>query len=341
MKRLGVFLLCLMLLFTSGCIREEETEENEKTVQIGMIFDTFVIERWQKDRDIFVSTIQELGGEVDIQNANGDVQNQIEQMEYFIREKVDVIVVVPIEAGVLVPYVEKARKEGIRVISYDRIIADAGTDLYISFDNEAVGKLMAETLGEVVSTEDKVLMINGPKSDLNVFSVSEGFQKEMEDRGIEILDVCYVNGWKAEEAGEYVEENLDKVRKVQAIMCGNDALASQVIQKLAEFQLSEDVYVVGQDADLDACQRIVEGSQYMTVYKSIDDLAKTAANAAVKMAKGEEIETQYTINDGKYEVPFLKLKPVAVTKDNMDEVIIDSGFHLKEEVYLNCPELIN
>ncbi len=342
MKKAGCILLCLSLLFLWGCAGKEAAQENtnEEKAEIGMIFDTFVVERWQKDRDIFVSTVQESGGTVDVQNANGDIQNQIEQMEYFIQKKVDVIVIVPIESSVLSPYVQKARKKGIRVISYDRIVADANTDLYISFDNRQVGRLMAETLEDVLEEGDGVLMVNGPKSDLNVFDVQAGFEEEIQDKNVRILDICYTEGWKAEKAGEYVEQNLDRLEEVRAIMCGNDNLAGQVIQKLAEYQLSESIYVTGQDADLDACQRIVEGSQYMTVYKSIDSLAKEAAKAAVKMAEGEEVTTEYTMNDGTYEVPFLKLEPVAVTQDNIDDVIINSGFHLKEEVYLNRPELL-
>ena len=99
--------------------------------------------------------------------------------------------------------------------------------------------------------------------------------------------------------------------------------------------MADDVCLVGQDADIDACQRIVEGNQYMTVYKSIDQLAKQSAQYAVMLAKGEDPDLDETFHDGTYDVPYLKLEPVAVTAENMDKEIISSRFHLKNEVYLN------
>lgn len=338
-----MFFLCILLLGCSGCKSQSvETEEveTEDGVEIGIIFDTFVIERWQKDRDIFVATVQELGGTVDVQNANGDIQNQIEQMDYFIDKKVDVIVVVPIESKALSPYVSKAKKQGIKVISYDRIVADSNTDLYISFDNEQVGRLMAESLGEVLGKDDKVLMICGSEDDMNVFSAQKGFEKAAREQKLKILDIYYAQGWKAEAAGDYIEKNLELVKEADAIMCGNDNLAGKVIQKLTEYQLADEIYVAGQDADLDACQRIMEGSQYMTVYKSIDTLAKEAAKAAVQLAEGKKVDTEFTMSDGSYTIPFLKLESVAVLENNMEEVIINGGFHMREDVYLNRPELL-
>ena len=120
-------------------------------------------------------------------------------------------------------------------------------------------------------------------------------------------------------------------------MCGNDDIASQVIQILAENQIAGQVIVVGQDGDLAACQRIVEGTQYMTAFKSIEDLARQAAEYAVKMAEEGKISSDVTdtMNDGSYDIPAKVLEPVAVTRDNIDEVIIDGGFHRRDEVYLN------
>ena len=94
--------------------------------------------------------------------------------------------------------------------------------------------------------------------------------------------------------------------------------------------------MVGQDGDLAACQRIVEGTQTMTAYKSVESLAELSAEMAVKLAKGEELELDGTVmNDGKYDIPCCFLEPVAVTRENMDEVIIDGGVHSMDDVYLN------
>ena len=161
----------------------------------------------------------------------------------------------------------------------------------------------------------------------------------MKEHGNEIIDTFYADGWKADLASDYMDNNIASVVECDAIMCGNDDLASRVVTALAEKRLAGKKLVVGQDADLEACQRIVEGTQLMTVYKPIEKLAQAAAEIAVKMAKGEEITPAggmtSTISDGTYDIPCLKIEPVCVTADNMDEVIIKSGFHLKEDVYLN------
>ena len=119
-------------------------------------------------------------------------------------------------------------------------------------------------------------------------------------------------------------------------MCGNDNLAGQVIQALSVQRLAGEVPVCGQDADLEACQRIVEGTQLMTVYKPFERLAKRAAECAILLARGEELtgDDLGTINDGSFTIPYIGIEPIAVTADNIDEVIINSGFHLREDVYL-------
>lgn len=338
-------LILIVLLTLTGCEREEKVKEvaaepEEDKIQIGVTFDTFVVERWQRDRDVFVSKAMELGAEVNVQNANGDVEEQVAQMEYFIEKKVDVIVVVPIESDALLDSIRKAKEEGIKVVSYDRLAIGAGTDLYVSFDNEQVGKLMGEAVGNKVQKGDKVLMLCGPNSDNNVSLVEKGFRKAAKEQEFEIEDVYYTKEWKAEHAAEYIEEYGDELSNIRAIMCGNDSVAGQVIRVLAEKRLAGDICVVAQDADLEACQRIVEGTQYMTVYKPVEKLAVQAAVGAVALAKGEEVQADGVISDGVYQVPYIKLEPVAVTIENMDEVIIKGGFHLKEDIYLNRPDLM-
>ena len=120
-------------------------------------------------------------------------------------------------------------------------------------------------------------------------------------------------------------------------MCGNDNLAGAVVDALAEQRLAGKVCVVGQDGDLAACQRIVEGTQSMTVYKPVDKLASRAAQETVRLIKGE---CEYFLTEDGDQIPYIRLAPVAVTLDNMQSVIIDSGFHLREDVYLNRPDLM-
>lgn len=335
-------IVCACFIF-SGCGKVEKTSQNhvqeEQKIQIGMSFDSFVIERWQRDRDVFVSMAKELGAEVNIQNANGDVAEQVKQIEYFIKKKMDAIVIICIDSDALKDTVKKAKDAGIIVVAYDRLIHHANTDLYISFDNEKVGKLMAQSLVQEGLSGGEVIMLGGSLSDSNVAVVEKAFQEVCEKNQIQILDCYHADGWRADLAEEYVRENLELVRQADAIMCGNDDLASQVVPVLAENRLAGKIYVTGQDADLQACQRIVEGTQLMTVYKPVERLAQRAAECTIALVKGENLPISQVgkINDGSYEIKYVGLDPVCVDKENIDEVIIGSGFHVKEDVYLNVP----
>ena len=331
-------LICGIMLLLTACGSTEDssdvkTEEEDK-IQIGMSFDSFVVERWERDRDVFVSVAKELGAEVNVQNANGDIEEQKRQLDYFIKKGMDVIVVVCIDSNELKSYVDKAHDAGIKVIAYDRLINNAGVDLYITFDNEMVGTMMAQALVDEGVAGGSVLMLEGSSADSNVFMVENGFKQVMEENDVTILDSMYAEGWRAELAASYIYEHKDIVQQADAIMCGNDDLASKVVRALVESRMAGDILVVGQDADLEACQRIVEGTQVMTVYKPVEKLAQRAAECAVLLAKGEKIEGEdvSTIDDGSYLITYVGLEPVSVNAENMNEVIIGSGFHLKEDV---------
>lgn len=359
-KKMTVLILVITILLVSvmtGCSYNsapKKVADKKKSINIGLCFDSFVIERWLRDRDTFVTTAKELGAKVNVQNANGDVKEQISQIDYLISQNVDVIVIIAVDCEAISDAVKRAKNKGISVISYDRLIKNVDIDLYISFDNETVGRDMGKAMKHALPHGGKIFEINGSSADDNVIRVEKAFKQEISKAGIDIVYSDYCKGWSAKAAGEYVEKALEKYPDVDGIMCGNDDLASEVARVLSENRLSGKVALIGQDADLLACQRIVEGTQKMTEFKKVEELAKTAAYFAVKIAKGEkyykagdsgqkkendEKNSDYMavkkIDNGKSLVPYYSLKPVMVTKNNLDSVIIDSGFHTKEEVYLN------
>lgn len=335
--------LCLVLccLFFGGCqkevaVTEPEAVVIESTLKIGLSVDSFVIERWIRDRDIFVSTAKSLGAEVNVQNANGDLQEQMEQIEYFIKKQMDVIVVIAGDCDKLTDVMKKAKSVGIKTMCYDRLIQNADCDFYISFDNEQVGVLLAEGLRDAIREGGDILMIQGPTSDRNVEQVRNGFFKVLKDTDLNVVYEKNCENWLAEYAFDYVKDGLSTHRDIKGIMCGNDELATQVFRALSEEQLAGSVFLVGQDGDLIACQRIMEGTQLMTAFKPIDEEARKAAEYAVKLGLGEPLDgiTQ-TMYDGTYDVPYYELQPIAVSEENMEEVIIQGGFHAREDVFLN------
>lgn len=330
-----------VLLSLGGCNQKDvdtkDTDVKERAIQIGLSFDSYVIERWTRDREVFVSTAQDLGAEVNVQNANGEIEKQISQIEYLIEKHMDVIVIIAVDSEALSDVVRKAKEAGIKVVAYDRLIRNSNVDLYISFDNEQVGRLMGQALVERVPEGGNIVTIFGPTSDHNVVMMEQGFQDAMKGHNLKVVYSRNAKGWLAEEAYAAMNEALAMTKDIDGVLCGNDNLATQAVLALAENRMAGEVVVTGQDADLVACQRIVEGTQTMTVYKPVDKLAKAAAEYAVKLAKGRDIGVSETIDDGKNAVPYVKLQPIAVTKENIRKEIIDGGFQKEEEVYLNVP----
>lgn len=343
LKFTAISVLLLILLFFTGCSSRQtppEETQSEKKIQIGITFDSLIIERWQRDLDVFVSAAQELGAEVNVQNANGVMSEQINQIQYFIQKKMDVIVIIMVTNDTLTEQLKKsvslAQQAGIPVVAYDRLILNAGVDLYISFDNKAVGRLMAEHMTEHLAESERseILQICGPLEDYNVVQIMEGFSDILKRSRLSVAKTEHAKGWLGE-TGAFATDSYLQAHDVPAgIMCGNDSIAGNAIQTLSEHRLAGDVCIVGQDADLDACQRIVEGTQCMTVYKPVEKLARRAAEMSVALAKGMPEQTLESIYDGSGYVPYERLEPIAVTKDNMDE-IITGKYHEKSDIYLN------
>lgn len=340
-RLLAVFLCTVCLL--AGCSSAEhpsptEQQESSDKIQIGMSFDTFVLERWLRDRDVFVATATELGAEVNVQNANGDAREQSSQIEYLIEKDVDVLVIVAVdgEDAALKAAIKKAKDRGIKVIAYDRSLQGSNADLHVSFDNTEVGRLMAQAVLSQIPENGKIAVLMGSPQDHNVTMVEQGIHEVLDKSDAVLVYQNYADNWKAEYTYAQMTECLEKNGAVDAVICGNDGLAAMAFKALSERRMVNDVCIVGQDADIDACQRIVEGTQYMTVYKPIDLLARQTAQYAVTLAKGGTLDDiSETFYDGLYDVPFLKLDPIMVTKENIDSEIIDSRFHLRSEVYLN------
>lgn len=307
-----------------------------KDLTIGMSIDDLRLERWQKDRDIFVKKAESLGAKVFVQSANGDATAQISQIENMINRNVDVLVIIPFNGEVLGNIIGEAKREGIKVLAYDRLINNADLDFYVSFDNEKVGELQAQSIVEV-KPEGNYFLMGGSPVDNNAKLFRKGQMKVLQpliDSGkIKVVGDQWVDSWLAEKALQIMENALTANKNnIDAVVASNDATAGGAIQALSAQGLSGKVAISGQDADLAAIKRIVQGTQTMTVYKPITKLADKAAEIAVELGKNEKPESNAVLNNGLKDVPSYLLAPIAVTKDNIEETIIKDGFHSKEQI---------
>jgi D-xylose transport system substrate-binding protein len=153
-------------------------------------------------------------------------------------------------------------------------------------------------------------------------------------KNIKIIAETWVEDWRREGAFDFVSKILkENPGSVQGIIAANDSLAWGAIDAVSVARLTGKIKVTGHDADLAACQRIVEGTQLSTVYKPIKNLVEETLKVCRLLLQKEPIPYQTTISDGTYDVPYVMIDVISVNKDNIDETVIKDGFHLKEDVY--------
>lgn len=347
-----ILLLSLILLLLSACGQEVTKNESgdkngnqagqDQKIKIGFSVSDLTLERWQHDRDIFVDEAKKLGAEVLVQSANGDSEKQLSQIQNMLSQGVDVLVIVAVNTESLSPVVQQAKKEGVKVLAYDRLIMNADVDAYVSFDNVRVGEMQADYLVKKVP-KGNYFLLGGSPTDNNAKMFREGQMKVLQpliDKGdIKVVGDQWAKDWQASEAMRIIENALTANKnQIDAIVASNDSTAGGAIQALKAQGLDGKVAISGQDADLAAVQRIVEGTQSMTVYKPIKSIATKSAEVALQLAKGENIQADETVNNGKVDVPFIKLDPIMVDKENVIDTVIKDGFHSYDEVYKNVPE---
>ena len=309
---------------------------------IGLSLDTLKEERWQGDRDMFVKKVKDLGGDVLVQAANSDDVRQIKDCEALIGRGVKVLVIVAHNADVMAKAVNEAHQANIPVIAYDRLIKGAPVDIYLSFDNVKVGEVQGNYIKEHMPANGKcrLVRIYGAKTDNNALLFKQGqdnvINPLVQDGKVEIVREDYADDWKPENAKRIMNAAITQAgHNIDAVLASNDGTAGGAIQALSEEGLGGKVAVTGQDAEVAACQRIVNGTQSMTIYKPLKKLADKAGEVAVALAKGEKPDAPSTINNGTSEVPSILLDVTTVTKDNMKDTVVKDGFHTEKQVYGN------
>lgn len=334
-----------LLLLVAACLKEPSAtstggaarEPHAGPVRIGFSMDTLKEERWQRDKEYVEQHAKEVGADLDIQVANGDDSVQTKQADNLLTKGVDVLIVAPHNGEIAASIVENAHRHGVPVISYDRLIRNADVDLYISYQIERIGEMQAEYAIQHAPKGNYVL-IGGSPTDYNAILLRQGQEKVLKpsvDKGdIKIIFDQFAKEWKAEEALRMTEDALTRTgNNIQAIVASNDGTAGGAVSALEAAGLAGKVVVTGQDAQKDACQRIVKGTQTMTVYKPIRPLAYDAVDAAMKLAKKQPVQAPDKVNNGKKDVPSILLTPIVVDKSNIDATVIKDGYHTHQDVY--------
>jgi D-xylose transport system substrate-binding protein len=346
-----VLVSCILSILTGLVLSRQRggtTLASQKRTRplIGLSMDTLKEERWQGDRDMFIRRANELGADVEVLSANSDDNRQIKDVEALITKEVDALVIIPHDGAACAKAVELAHQAGIPVLAYDRLITGSDLDLYMTFDNVRVGELQAKFVADAFAKtpgKKRLVRIYGSKTDNNASLFKEGQDNVIlplvEKGEIEIVHEDWAQDWRPENAKKIANAAITKAAApagtlpFDAILASNDGTAGGAIQALTEEGLAGKILVTGQDAEKAACQRIVAGSQSMTIYKPLKELASKSAEAAVKLAKRLPIVAKAELDNGKTKVPSIFLDVIAVTKGNLRETVIADGFLKEGEVF--------
>lgn len=351
-------LLFSLILISSACLQPEgNAESNAAEGSIAVLLpDSASSMRWEADdRRYFEQAFADADVQYVIYNAEGNARTQQLQAEQAITNGAKVLVLTNLDNGSAATIIAQAHEAGVKVIDYDRLtIEGPGADLHVSFDNVEVGRLMGVTLQPLIDELEvdtpRVILLNGSTDDYIAFLFAGGYKSIAEPKfnsgEWEKIDEASIFDWDKQQAYKTFEQMLIAANgHVDAVFAANDPIASSVVTALKNQEL-DPILLSGQDATITGLQNILSGWQTMTVYKPIKLEAEAAAEAAIRLLNNEDISTITTnsINNGQRDIPFVKLDPIAVTKENIAETVIADGFRTWDEICVGeieqyCPPL--
>ena len=328
--------------------------------KVGLSFSDFATERWKNEADLMTKLLEDKGYEVIVQEANHDVKLQNDQIDNMVAQGVKGLIIIAEDGAAAATAVDKAAAAGVKVIAYDRLIKTKNIAAYLSFDNvevgrqEALGVMTALGLpGSTTWTKDnpaKVVLSGGSPTDNNAVLVRQGQMEIVQpyiDQGVvTIVADQWVDNWDAANAEKMMENILTaQNNQIDGVVASNDGTALGELQAMKAQGLAGKVPISGQDATADGCNSIVKGEQTVSVYKDIRLLSPKAVDMMDTLLKGQSITglQEYTLKvltgedlAGSIQALFLPVEQV--TKDNVYELIVKSGFQPYDDVYRDIPE---
>lgn len=325
--------------------------------KVGVAMPTQTLERWIHDGDNVKTQLTEAGYEVDLQYANDDIPTQQQQIDQMIVSGCKVLIIAAIDGTALATQLDAAKEAGIKVIAYDRLLRDSdGVDFYISFDNYKVGQAQGQSLLDGLAEKfadqkpANIELFAGAPDDNNATFFFNGAMSKLQpkiDDGtlvvksnqLEFDQVATLN-WQQELAQRRMEDILTSTyssgEKVHGVYCSNDALARGVLTALQNAGYGGETLPIttGQDAEIASAKLINDGVQYSSIFKDTRNLAEEAANSAKTLLAGEVPEPNNTedYDNGVKVVPAKLLDVTTVTRDNVKEVLVDSGYYTQEQL---------
>ncbi|MFE6093563.1 substrate-binding domain-containing protein [Streptomyces massasporeus] len=332
-------LAVLLAVSLAGCTDSGGESEGELTV--GLLLPSRAVPRWEKsDKPLIEKRVKELCPECTVMyaNAENDAASQRQQMNSMITRGASVLMLDVVDPKALRSSVRAAHREGIPVVAYDRL-AEGPISGFVSFDGAQVGRLQGQALLDGMGARADgggVVMMNGDPSSPNAAWYEGGARSVLRDE-VRILKSYNTLGWRTENAHDHMSAAISDLgpSRIDGVLAANDSIAAGVVSALKSAGVSPLPPVTGQDADLEAVQRIVEGEQYMTVYKPFRLETEAASAMAVALARGNDVDALVTTkvdSPTTKDVPAVLLTPTAVTRETIGRTLVRDGVYTIDEI---------
>jgi simple sugar transport system substrate-binding protein/D-xylose transport system substrate-binding protein len=333
MKRYGVLAVAgLVALASASCGADEGgSGGGGSDAKIAFLMPDIASTRYELfDAPLFTAKMKELcaGCTVLYQNAAADPAKQQQQANSMLAQGVKAIVIDPVDSAAAASIVQTAQSQGVAVIAYDRPIPDKKADYYISFDNEKIGQMIAQSLVDhlkATKATGGILQVNGSPTDAAAGLIKKGIHSAVDPSGFKLLAEFDTPGWQPPKAQEWVSGQVTRFpNQIAGVVAANDGTggASIAAFKAAGTKVPP---VTGNDAELAALQRVISGDQYNTISKPIKIVADAAAVVAHEFAQGNKPAGKTTL----FDTPSELFTPTVVTRENIAEILKEQGFAIK------------
>ncbi|ALN72911.1 multiple monosaccharide ABC transporter substrate-binding protein [Aureimonas sp. AU20] len=347
----------LLVAASLGAIALASAASAQDKGTVGVSMPDKSVARWIADGANMVKTLKDKGYAADLQYAEDDVSTQLSQIENMVTKGAKVLVIAPVDGTTMTDILKRAHADGIKVIAYDRLIRNSpDVDYYATFDNFQVGVYQANSIVDALGLKDgkgpfNIELFGGSPDDNNAYFFYDGAMSVLKpyiDQGKLVIpsgqtgmNTVGTLRWDASTAQSRMDNLLSAHytdKTVDAVLAPNDVLAIGIISSLKGVGYGSGgkkmPVITGQDAELPSVKAILAGDQTSTIFKDTRDLAKVTVDMVDAMAAGKEVTVNdtKTYNNGEKIVPAELLKPILVTKDNVQKVLIDSGYYKADQI---------
>ena len=334
MHNIKYFTIISLVVLINAC-------QSDKSVKLGFLYSTSETARYNKEAEFFKEYAKKEGATVFVEHCNGDEAIQYQKALEMFDKGIDGLAIIAVNANTAAAIVREGQERGVKVMAYNRLIKNCELDFFVSGDNFQLGKMMVEEIIKVKPSGHAVIL-GGDKYDRNAVglaaAIHENLKPHIESGNIELKYDTYIEEWSGVNAAYELEQYISLSGEVpDIIIAGFDGIANGCIEVLEKHQVDKPVYISGQDATINGVKNIVAGKQQMTAFHPLKESASQAAEVMLLLVANDKKINDFisgTTNNGQIEVPTLRVPSIAVTRDNIDQVLIkETKFYTYEQIY--------